>query len=120
MSDKITKFEDLNTWKEAMRLTSDIYKSFLICKDFGFRDQIRRSAVSIPSNIAEGYERQSNKEFIQFLFIAKGSAAELRTQLYLAKDFQYLNKEVADDFIERSRKISAMTSKLIKSRKENF
>ena len=120
MSEQIKRFEDLNTWKEAMRIASDIYKSFYNCKDFGFRDQIRRSAVSIPSNIAEGYERQSNKEFIQYLFIAKGSTAELRTQLYLAKDFQYLNKDEADDFIERSRKISAMLSKLIKSRKENF
>jgi len=120
MSEEIKKFEDLNTWKEAMRMASDIYKSFFSCKDFGFRDHIRRSAVSIPSNIAEGYERQSNKEFIQFLFIAKGSTAELRTQLYLAKDFQYLDKEESDEYIERSRKISAMVSKLIKSRKQNF
>ena len=85
MSGKIEKFEDLNVWIEGMNLAVDIYKSFVNCKDFGFRDQIRRSAVSIPSNISEGYERQSNKEFIRFLFIAKGSVAELRTQLYLAK-----------------------------------
>jgi len=120
MSGKIGKFEDLNVWKESMRLVKDIYESFFDCKDFGFRDQIRRSAVSVPSNISEGYERQTNKEFIQFLFIAKGSTAELRTQLYLAKEFKYLKNEIADNYIERTRKISAMTVKLIKSRKENF
>ena len=120
MSGKIGKFEDLNVWKEAMKLTTDIYRSFFYCKDFGFRDQIRRSAVSVPSNISEGYERQTNKEFIQFLFIAKGSTAELRTQLYLAKEFKYLEDEIADEYIERTRKISAMTTKLIKARRENF
>jgi four helix bundle protein len=120
MSSSIQRFEDLNTWQEGMKITSTIYKLFVNCKDFSFRDQIRRSAVSIPSNIAEGYERQSNKEFIQYLFIAKGSAAELRTQLYLAKDFKYLNAKAATELIEQSRKISAMLAKLIKSRKENF
>jgi len=120
MSSKINRFEDLNTWKEGMRITSEIYKLFINCKDFGFRDQIRRAAVSIPSNIAEGYERQSNKEFIQYLFIAKGSSAELRTQLYLAKDFKYIDNKSATELIEQSRKISAMLTKLIKSRKEKF
>jgi len=87
------KFEDLNVWKESMKLSVDVYKAIKNCKDFGFRDQIFRSTVSIPSNIAEGFERQSNKEFIQFLYIAKASCGELRTQLYLAIKINLLEKK---------------------------
>ena len=93
MENSVHKFEDLNVWKEAMQLTVDIYKQLFACKDYGFKDQIQRAAVSIPSNIAEGYDRQTNKEFIQFLFIAKGSCAELRTQLYLAIALKYIDNE---------------------------
>lgn len=71
MKEKIEKFEDLNVWKESMCLSVELYKSLKDCKDYGFRDQIQRSAISIPSNIAEGFERQSNKEFIQFLYFLK-------------------------------------------------
>jgi hypothetical protein len=70
MSEGIGRFEDLKVWKEAMHLSAELYKSLKDCKNYGLRDQIFRSAVSIPSNIAEGFERQSNKEFIQFLYIA--------------------------------------------------
>ena len=76
---KIQKFEDLNVWKESVKLSVNIYKALKNCKDFGLRDQIQRSAVSIPSNISEGFDRKGNKEFIQFLYIAKGSCSELRT-----------------------------------------
>ena len=69
-----------------MRLAVALYKQLTSCKDFGLRDQIQRAAVSIPSNIAEGYDRNSNKEFIQFFYIAKGSCSELRTQLYIASE----------------------------------
>jgi four helix bundle protein len=93
MAKKIEKFEDLEVWKESMRLAVDVYHHFKSLHDFGFRDQIQRSAVSIPSNIAEGFERHSNKEFIQFLFVAKGSAAELRTQLYLPIEIKFIEKE---------------------------
>lgn len=67
---KIEKFEDYEVWKRFMRLAVDIYQNLKDCKDFGLRDQMQRSAVSIPSNFAEGYERQSNKEFIRFLYIS--------------------------------------------------
>ena len=120
MSKKIEKFEDLNVWKEAMNLSVNVYKVLNNCKDFGLRDQMQRSAVSIPSNISEGFERDSNKEFIRFLFIAKASCGELRTQIYLALELQIIEKEKANELLEQSRKISAMLYKLIKTRKERF
>ena len=85
-----------------------------LSRDFGLKDQIRRSAVSIPSNIAEGYERKSNIEFIRFLYIAKGSAGELRTQLYLAKDLDYINEEIFKNLISKSEDISKSLSGFIK------
>ena len=75
-------FEDLEVWKRSARLSADIYKTLANLKDFGFKDQITRSGLSIPSNIAEGAERESIKEFINFLSYAKGSAGELKTQIY--------------------------------------
>ncbi len=120
MSQKIERFEDLEVWKEGMRLTVDIYKRLKDCKDFGLRDQMQRAAVSIPSNIAEGFERNSNKEFIQFLYIAKSSCAELRTQSYLATEIGIWDKAIGDDLIERTKKISAMLYKLIRTRKKKF
>ena len=94
--------------------------SFKIINDYGFKDQIQRASVSVPSNIAEGFERNSNKEFIQYLFISKGSAGELRTQLYLAIELKLIQKEKGLELLEISKKISAMLYKLIKTRKENF
>ena len=117
---KIEKFEDLEVWKEAMRLATRIYQEFKTINDYGFKDQIQRASVSVPSNIAEGYERNSNKEFIQYLFISKGSAGELRTQLYLAIELKFIQKEIGIELLELSKKISAMLYKLIKTRKENF
>ena len=120
MEGSVKRFEDLNVWKESMNLTIVLYKSLAECKDFGFRDQIQRSAVSIPSNIAEGFERNSNKEFIQFLYIAKASCAELRTQLYLGMEIAIFDKSEAKEFIEKTKKISAMLVRLIQTRKQNF
>ena len=120
MTGKIEKFEDLNVGKESMSLTVELYDSLKDCRDYGFRDQIQRSMVSIPSNIAEGFERQSNKEFIQYLYIAKASCGELRTQLYIALNLDIFDKKHGEEYIERTRKISAMLFKLIKFRKENY
>ena len=84
----ISRIEEMEVWKKGCRLAVDVYKlteEESLAKDWGMRDQLRRSVVSIPSNIAEGFERNSQTEFKRFLFIAKGSCAELRTQLYIIK-----------------------------------
>src|SRR5213594_3335018 len=93
MATRIEKFEDFIAWQKARSLTREIYKITNLpafSRDFGLKDQIRRSAVSIMSNIAEGFERGRASEFHQFLSIAKGSCAELRSQLYVAIDADYI------------------------------
>ncbi len=120
MGAEIIKFEDLKIWKEGMRLTRDIYLNLKDCRDFGLRDQMQRASVSIPSNIAEGFERHSNKEFIHFLYIALGSCGELRTQIYLSLEVDILKPETGKEMLDRTRKLSAMIRKFIKTRVENF
>jgi four helix bundle protein len=92
----IRKFEDLQAWKDAIALADAIYaetRKPAFAKDFGLVDQMRRAAVSISSNIAEGFERESNQEFVRFLSIAKGSAGELRSQLHVARHAGYIDDE---------------------------
>jgi four helix bundle protein len=89
---KIERFEDIIAWQKAKELTMLIYSRFRDSRDYSFRDQLQRAAVSIMNNIAEGFERKSNKELKQFLFIAKGSAGEVRSMLYLAKELNYINE----------------------------
>ena len=117
---KVQKFEDLQIWNEGMDLALEIYNCLKQCKDYGLRDQLQRAAVSIPSNIAEGFERQSNKEFIQYLFIAKGSCGELRTQIHIASRLKIFSDKVSEKLLEKTRKVSAMTYNLIKTRREKF
>jgi four helix bundle protein len=93
---KIVRFEEIESWQMARQLSAAIYSttnSGGFSRDFGLRDQIRRAAVSVMSNIAEGFDRGGNKEFIQFLYIAKGSAAEIQAQLYVALDAGYISPE---------------------------
>ena len=95
MSKKIERFEDFIAWQKARKLTRDIYRTTNLpdfSRDFGLKDQIRRSAVSRMSNIAEGFERGRPSEFHQFLSIAKASCAELRSQLYVALDVDYITE----------------------------
>src|SRR5262249_28217799 len=90
------RFEDIAAWKKSRELTRNVYqasKRGAFARDFGLTDQIRRATVSIMSNIAEGHERSGTREFMQFLATAKGSAAEVRSQLYVAFDQQYLSVE---------------------------
>lgn len=111
MKKKIEKFEDLVIWQDGVNISVEIYALFKSSKDFGFRDQIQRSSVSIPSNIAEGYDRQTNNEFIRFLRIAKASCAELRTQLIIAHRVEMVGN--VDEMIEKTRLLSAMIQKMI-------
>lgn len=96
MAQKVERFEDLIAWQKARQLTVEIYRITAhgeFVKDFGLRDQIRRAAVSVMSNIAEGFDRGSRSEFHQFLVIAKASCAEVRSQLYVALDVGYIAQE---------------------------
>ncbi len=111
------RFEDLEVWKSAYKLSVEIYRKFSSCKDYAFKDQITKSALSIPSNIAEGFERNTNKEFIHFLYIAKGSCGELRTQLYIAMEIGILGKNDGEKLIKDAESISYMLNALIQKRK---
>ncbi len=112
MDNKIEKFEDLKIWQEGVEIAIEIYSLFKAVRDFGFRDQIQRSAISIPSNISEGFDRQSNNEFIRFLKIAKGSCAELRTQILIAIKIGLIKQE-NEALVERTKNLSAMIQKMI-------
>ena len=90
----IEKFEDLLCWQRARELTREIYKAFKSLNDFGFKDQIQRAAVSVLSNVAEGFESGTREKFVNYLYIAKASAGEVRAQLYVAFDAGYLNIEM--------------------------
>jgi len=98
---------------DSRQLTVDIYKSFSTCRDFGFKDQITRAAVSIPSNIAEGFERNSKKDFSNFLRYARGSCAELRTQLYIGQDIGLIDKVTAERLQDEALQLSKMLQGLI-------
>jgi four helix bundle protein len=108
-------FEDLEVWQRACQLYLDVYQRFRLLHDWGFRDQLCRSALSIPSNIAEGFERGSTQEFIRFLYIAKGSSGELRTQLHLALKIGYSSALEGQNLIDECRVVSGMLQNLIKS-----
>jgi four helix bundle protein len=108
-------FEDLEVWQRGCRLAVDVFKTFTRCRNVTMRDQVQRSALSIPSNVAEGYERNSNKEFIRFLNIAKGSGGELRTQLYISRKLELLTKPEFDRLVTESKEISKMLHGLSKA-----
>jgi four helix bundle protein len=113
---KVTRFEDLVIWQDARslcKLIFDISQKGSFSKDFKLRDQIRTSSGSIMDNTAEGFERDGNREFIQFLSFAKGSCGECRSQSYRAFDFQYINSETLEELISRTIKLSCKISKLI-------
>jgi len=112
---KINRFEEIVAWQKSGNLVMEIYKEFENCKDFSFRDQIRRASISIMNNIAEGFERRTNKELRNFLFIAKGSCGEVRSMLYLAIKLGYISEDKFKKFYNLSLEISKMLSGLIKA-----
>lgn len=116
----VIRFEDLEVWQEAITLAVDVYTASNgshFNQDFSFRDQMRRSAVSIASNIAEGKERETIPEFVRYLYIAKGSSGELRTQLMIAQQIGYIEQQGAENLRRRVEKISAKLGALIKTLK---
>jgi len=111
----MARFEELEVWKRSARLSAEIYKALAELKDYGFRDQITRAGLSVPSNIAEGYERNTNKEMAMFIGYAKGSAGELRTQIYVGMEIGYIEKETGKQWLQDAEEISKMLYGLIKS-----
>ena len=113
----IMKFEQMDVWKKSSRLACEIYKVMFVCKDYGFKDQITRAALSIPSNIAEGLERETENDEARFLYYAKGSAGELVTQLYIGIEIKVIDKHVGLQLISEAKEVAAMIAALIKLRK---
>ena len=118
----ISRFEDLEVWKMAREVTNDIYalcREPEFSRDFGLRNQICRSSVSVMSNVAEGFERDGNKEFVNFLSIAKGSSGEVRSQLYVALDQNYITQAqfdaVYDKCVQNSKGLSGLMKYLNQS-----
>jgi four helix bundle protein len=118
----IGKFEDLKSWQQSRELNRQVCrvsKSAAFAKDFGLRDQIRRASISVMPNIAEGFERGGDKEFIQFLSTAKGSCGEVRSQLYVALDEGYMVQDEFAALYQRCVEISRMISGCIASLKKS-
>ena len=107
-----SSFEDLEVWKKSCRLSVRLYQLLGDCRDFGMKDQMLRSSISIPSNIAEGSERKSIPDFQRFINIAQGSAAELRTQIYISREVNILSDLDAKDLIQELKSISKMLQSL--------
>jgi four helix bundle protein len=115
---KIESFEDLRVWQNGMQLVKQIYvitNEGKLSRDFGLRDQLRRAAVSIPTNIAEGFERASRKEYLYFLNIAKGSSGEVRSLLRVALEIGYIEQLTYSQLYDLSSELSRMLSNQIKS-----
>jgi four helix bundle protein len=116
----IVRFEDLRVWQMAVERAAEVYELFAGCRDFGFKDQIQRAAVSISSNIAEGFERGSNKEFLQFLYYAKGSCGEVRSQLRLARRLGLLPESAADGVLVNVEDLAGKLGAFIRTRQTRF
>jgi four helix bundle protein len=115
---KIERFEDIKAWQESRVLVKIIYDATKFNKnftgDYKFKEQIHSAAVSVMSNIAEGFSRRSTKEFIQFLFIAKGSVAEVQSQLYVALDQSYIDEEKFNELHSKSDEVARLLSGFIR------
>jgi len=112
-------FEKLDVWKLSTELSVDVYRNMKDLRDFGFKDQITRASLSIPSNIAEGMTRNGHREKLQFLSIAKGSCSELRTQIYIGQRIDYIDNAIANEWIARTVRIASMISGLTNKIKQD-
>ncbi|MFC1569385.1 four helix bundle protein [bacterium] len=116
MDEKIKHFRDLRVWQKGIEIVKEIYRitnHYPKVENYGLSSQMRRSAISIPSNRTEGFKRFHNKEFRQFLFIASGSAAELETQLFISKELKYIDENEYGQLIEKIDHLCRMLSQLI-------
>jgi len=116
--DKIESFEDLRVWQKGIQLVKQVYlitNEGKLSKDFGLRDQLRRACVSIPTNIAEGFERSSRKEYLYFLNVAKGSAGEVRSLLKVAIEVGLIEQSTYSQLYEKAKELSRMLFKQIQS-----
>lgn len=107
--------ERLDVWKRSCRLSVEVYKNFTESKDFGFKDQITRSSLSIPSNLAEGLEKESDREKVRYIEIARGSSAELITQIYIGVEVGYIEKVIGMRWTRELKELSKMLSGLKKN-----
>ena len=121
---KITRFEDIEAWKESRKLVKLVYMAINanenFQKDYRLVNQIQGASVSVMSNIAEGFSRKSNKEFSQFLFISKSSAAEVQSQLYVALDQNYITKKTFQKIYDQAEVVSKLNSGFIKYLRSNL
>ena len=111
----LSTFEDLKVWQRSCDQAVKVCKTVENWRNFALKDQLQRSAISVPSNIAEGHERDSAGDFIRFLRIAKGSNGELRTQIYISQKLGLINESSAKDFVGESKEIAAMLQGLVRS-----
>jgi four helix bundle protein len=115
---KISRFEDIEAWQEARKLVKMVYDVIKMCpkfrKDFRLVNQVQDAAISSMSNIAEGFSRKGNKEFVQFLFISKSSAAEVQSEFYVALDQEYITQNEFDEIYDQAEIVSKLDSGLIK------
>ena len=114
----IKRFEEIKVWREARELAKMVYNATSqggLAKDFGLKEQIQRATVSVGSNIAEGFARNGNKEFVKFLWIAKGSATEVQSQLYTAKDVGYITDEEFKTIYEKAESCNLLIYRFIRS-----
>lgn len=107
------RFTDLEVWKRGCRLTVKVHEALATTREYGFKDQVTRAALSIPSNVAEGYDRGSTAEYIQFLNYAKGSCAELRTQLYIGMKIGVVEKAQSSELIDEAAQITRMLQSMV-------
>lgn len=112
---RINSFEEIVAWQKSRELNVLVYDLFKESRDYGFRDQIQRASVSISNNIAEGFERQSNKDFRKFLYIAKGSCGEVRSMMYLALDLNYVREPDFNLISAKTTEISKIIAGFIKT-----
>jgi len=114
---KVVKFEELIAWQKSQDFAVIIYQHFTGLKDYGFKDQICRAAVSISNNIAEGFDRNSKADFIRFLYISISSCSEVKSMLYLAQRLNYISEETKKNLLQQASEISKIIRGLIKSLK---